>query len=107
MANVYKRIFNNAGALLAAGITTYTVPASTSALISSARVVNTSTTLSNTLTVYQGGTTAPYTILSTVTLLPGESVTINDFQMDTADTLSFNAGTAALLSVIVHGALIT
>lgn len=112
MPNAFKKLFNNTNALLTQGAnTTYTVPSApvTSHIISNLTIVNTSTTASSTIAIYQSGSAVQNMIQPPITLQPGEKAVWRNKQLAAADFLVFAAGAAAsnVLSILIEGDEVT
>lgn len=106
MTDVYRKIYQ-AQLSTTAAVTAYTVPAATSSIVKSIRVVNTTATAA-TFKMWQGGTADANVILPATSIDAGG---FGEFEgvltMAAADTLSVQAGTASALTVTIHGLEIT
>jgi len=84
--------------------TLYTVPASTKAIVKEVLLCNTDT-VSRTVTLYFGsGTGAANTVLSALTVNPGETkfITLSSVLI-AADKISGGASSASVVSIVVSG----
>lgn len=112
MATAYKALYQ--ALLVAATVTTtYTVPAATSAILSTITVVNVSASASSTIKVWQTPTSGTaeadaYVLQPALTLLPGEKLVMSGPKtLATGVTIKVQAGTASVLNCLVEGGEVT
>lgn len=106
MAETFKKLYQ--GQVPSTATTLYTVPASTSSVVKSMRIVNTSTTTSITIKLWNGGTTDAYVILPATSIDAGGFAEFEGtFTMAAADTLAGQAGSASSITLTVWGVEIT
>ena len=100
--NVFKNLAQTQ--LSTTSVTTiYTVPALTATLVDFVWVLNTSTTLSCTVTMYRNGTASSNQITPPIPLGPGESFKMSSFKMATNQTISATASVANIINVNMDG----
>lgn len=105
MPESFKRLYQ--GQLPTAQTVIYTVPALTSAVVKSMRVVNNGS-LPSSFAIWQGGLGAANQTLPPVTLQPGEFAEFDgSIFMAAADTMAAQAGVASTLTMTVWGVELT
>lgn len=101
MANTYKKLAQ--AELTGGNDTLYTVPGSTETIVSHIRIVNTDSS-DRTVKLWHDGTTDPYVILPSATVLAGGWAEFDGtILMEAADTLVALGSAASALTVTVYG----
>ena len=105
MAETYKKLYQ--GVLTASAATVYTVPASTSTIIKSMRIVNTSAS-SATIKLFQSGTADANVILPATSIDAGGFAEFEGtLTMAAADTIAAQASAITSITLTIYGVEVT
>jgi hypothetical protein len=106
MAEAYKKLYQGQPGTSAA--TVYTTPGATSTVVKHVRAVNTSTTVSATIGLYQDGTAATNRTLPDVVLGPGEWMEWDGLMLaPAASTIAAVASVATTITLTIYGIELT